>query len=113
VEDVAAGIWLAAIRGGVGKRYVLGNREGNMDKWAFYALMRKVSGMPYPERKGIRSRIRGLLRRRDVPTGRAPVSLTANPTRAVEELGMPQTPLEQAFRRAVEWYGNAMSEVPK
>ncbi len=104
VEDVAAGMWLAAVRGRVGERYILGNREGNLDRWAFYALMRKVSGLPYPERRGLRARVRMLFRGKETPSGHAPVALTADPSRAVEELGMPQTPLEQAFRRAVEWY---------
>ncbi len=104
VEDIAAGMWLAALKGRVGERYILGNRDGNLDKWEFYALMRRVSGLPYPERVGLKSRLRKLFRGKERPTGRAPISLTADPSKAVEELGMPQTPLEQAFRRAVEWY---------
>ncbi len=110
VEDVAAGIWLAAIRGSVGERYILGNRDGNLGKWAFYALMRKASGVPYPERRGLRSWVKGLLPSRNTSSGHAPVSLTADPSKAIAELGMPQSPLEQAFRRAVEWYRTPETE---
>ncbi len=104
VEDVAAGIWLAAVKGRVGERYILGNRDGNLSRQEFYALMHKVSGRPYPEHIGMRSRLKGLLRRRSAPSGNSPFSLTADPSKALRELGVPQTPLELAFRRAVEWY---------
>jgi len=114
VEDVARGHVLAAQRGGVGERYILGNAEGNLDLADFCALMERVSGVCSPkagERRGLgraRAILRGLLRReRGVGSGAAdyrPDALTADPSKAIRELGLPQTPLEAAFRQAVEWF---------
>lgn len=48
-----------------------------------------------------------LLRRRahpPVPAGVAPQRLTCDPSKAIRELGLPQTPLDEAFHQAVTWF---------
>jgi len=41
------------------------------------------------------------------PTGRRPLSLTANPQRAIDELGLPQSDLKQAIADAVAFCRSA------
>lgn len=107
VSDVAEGHLLAAERGQVRRRYILGNRAGNLTEEAFHGLVSRVSGSPVPKERaqGRRSR---LLRigpaRASKVGGHLPHALTADPTRAIVELGLPQTPLESAFSEAVAWF---------
>ncbi len=113
VEDVARGHILAAERGGIGQRYILGNAKGNLTLSDFLELMEEVSGVSLPgaAKAGVMARARALVRRslryekRTVPAeGHRPVALTCDPSRAIEELGLPQTSLETAFARAVQWF---------
>ncbi len=114
VEDVARGHLLAAQRGRPGERYILGHAQGNLTRDGFYALMQRVSGVRPPEQRpalGL-GRVRAVLR--EWLQGNAlsanerldyrPTALTADPTRAIRELGLPQTPLEVAFRQAIVWF---------
>lgn len=43
--------------------------------------------------------------------GATPAALTANPVRAIVELGMPQSDLRVAFAEAVAWYCSARPEL--
>jgi len=111
VEDVAEGHVLAAVKGRVGERYILGHLDGNLKLSDFMTLMERVSGVK-PPRVAARRPLRGL--RRALETrflGDAgfigdyrPQALTCNPAKAVRELGLPQTPLEDAFAAAVAWF---------
>jgi dihydroflavonol-4-reductase len=89
--DIAAGHLLAAQRGQAGRRYILGHADGNLDEAGFLALLAQVSGLPVPPPAG-------------QPSSRRPLSLTANPRRAVEELGLPQSDLAAAAATAVAFY---------
>jgi dihydroflavonol-4-reductase len=91
VADIAAGHLLAAQRGQPGQRYILGHAAGNLDEAAFLALLAQASGQP----------IAPPIARQ---AGRRPLSLTANPRRAIEELGLPQSDLRQAVAEAVAYY---------
>jgi dihydroflavonol-4-reductase len=113
VNDVARGHLLAAERGRAGQRYILGNLKGNLMLEDFCHLVERASGTPPPGRgrldslKRIARQLKGLLRGSDPSsslTGHRPTSLTADPARAVRELGMPQTPLEVDFVQAVHWF---------
>lgn len=93
-RDIAAGMLSAAERGRAGRTYILGHREGNLDREAFLGLVTASAGMapvrPRPSSKG----------------SSWPSALTASPERAVSELGMPQTDLRTAFEESVAWYRN-------
>jgi dihydroflavonol-4-reductase len=117
VEDVAAGHLLAAERGRVGERYILGGE--NLRLKEVLDLLAEISGLP-------RVRIRipnslalawsyvditlARLNPRRVPAATpAKVRLSYryefyDPSKAVRELGLPQTPAREALRKAVEWY---------
>ncbi len=104
VRDVARGHLLAAERGRTGERYILGHAQGNLDRDAFVRLVAQAAGMPVPRlhRRNPLGRLGEALapRRR----GRQPEALTADPRRAIAELGLPQTPLAEAFAEAVAWF---------
>jgi dihydroflavonol-4-reductase len=116
VRDVARGHILAGDRGRVGQRYILGHR--NLPLLEIFQMLATLTGIPAP-----RFRVpyavawltavgmEGLARLR----GGAPqVPLTAvrmarkrmyfSAAKAVTELGLPQTPVEQALRDGVDWF---------
>lgn len=107
VRDVAQGHILAARYGTPGERYILGHLDGNLRREEFLHLLAKVSGQPVPQepRLGWRARLSALWRPSS-PSGpsRRPEALTADPRRAVGELGLPQTDLREAFGEAVAWF---------
>ncbi len=117
VEDVAEGHILAAEKGRIGERYILGHKEGNLMLEDFLRLMERVSGGPAPEHQvtadvPMVGRALSLLRlgKRTLARRGAPVrdfrpdALTCDPSKAISELGLPQTPLEDAFVEAVAWF---------
>ncbi|HEY63601.1 MAG TPA: NAD-dependent epimerase/dehydratase family protein [Caldilineae bacterium] len=117
VEDVATGHLLAAERGRVGERYILGGE--NLTLKQILDILAEVSGRP-----PVRLRIPHVLALawayvdvtlariypRHVPAAtpetvrlaRKPMYFDAS--KAVRELGFPQTPAREALRKAVEWY---------
>jgi len=114
VEDVAAGHLLAARHGRAGERYILGHAEGNLTLDDFCVLLERVSGLPQPRQANASTplavlraalrRLRGDPRSQLAAPGYRPQALTAAPSRAIHELGLPQTPLEVAFRQAIVWF---------
>lgn len=110
VGDVAEGHLLAAEKGRVGQRYILGNREGNWTLAHFLTCLQRVSGQEPPRtarRWHLRLDVRSALgvRPRQGPTqDLRPKALTCDPSKAIHELGLPQTPLEGAFAEAVQWF---------
>ncbi len=118
VEDVARGHLLARDKGRVGARYILGNSNGNLSLRESFGLRAKVSGVPAPKWKlpyavaYLAGAVSELVSR---ITGKPPgvplvaVKMSKHPmfytaAKAVRELGLPQTPPEEAFRKAVEWF---------
>jgi dihydroflavonol-4-reductase len=103
VRDVAQGHVLAADSGQPGERYILGHARGNLSLDAFLQLMAQVSGreVPLPPRPGWRAR---WLRRGRPVGGTRPAALTVDPGKAIRELGLPQTRLDEAFAEAIAWF---------
>jgi dihydroflavonol-4-reductase len=117
VEDVAAGHLLAAARGQVGQRYILGGE--NLTLKQILDLLAEVSGRP-PVRLRIPHWVAHGWAYVDVAMAklnphRTPAATPDkvrlarryeffDPGKAVRELGLPQTPARAALRKAVEWY---------
>ena len=106
-RDVAEGMILAALHGQPATRYILGHQKGNLSLDQFIHMVAQAAGIappitphrPSPRRWWTRWRRRHRHRKAG-----GPYALTANPRRAVEELGMPQSDLPAAFAEAVRWY---------
>ncbi len=115
VGDVAAGHYLAAERGSVGERYILGG--DNLWLGDFLKILAKVSGRPAPRMKipyavawmaGAVGELTGRLSGREPRATLDGVRMASIPMRydsskAIKDLGFPQTPLETAAAEAVEW----------
>lgn len=118
VRDVAIGHILAAERGHVGERYILGNADGNWTmKQAFDALA-EITRLPAPGFQVPYAVALGAAYVNEAissVTGKAPKAPLAgvrmakykmwfNPAKAIRELGLPQTPPKQALQDAVDWF---------
>lgn len=116
VEDVAKGHLLAAEKGQVGQRYILGN--ANMTLQEIFALLERVTGIPAPRLPlpyplvligaYAMETLANLTKRPpllDVEGVRlSHLTLHYDCSRAVRELGLAQTSVEEAVRRAVDWF---------
>lgn len=122
VRDVAAGHRLALEHGRPGRRYILGNR--NMTLREILETLAAIAGRPAPTRRVPHSVAIGAAAVSEVVEGRllrrepfAPLDgalmarkrMFYSSRRAVEELGLPQSPVEDALRDAVDWW-NAAAE---
>jgi dihydroflavonol-4-reductase len=116
VRDVARGHLLAASRGRVGERYILGHV--NLPLREIFGLLADITGRR-PPRLRVPYAVAWLgaacMEATARLTGRTPqVPLTAvrmarkrmyfSPAKAVRELGLPQTEVRQALTDAVEWF---------
>lgn len=118
VRDVAQGHVLAAQRGKVGEKYILGAARGNVSLAEIGRLLSEITGrrpprlrVPYAVAWCGAACMETVARL----TGGAPkVPLTAvrmakkrmyfSPAKAIRELGLPQTDVRVALRDAVEWF---------
>jgi dihydroflavonol-4-reductase len=118
VRDVASGHVLAAEKGRLGERYILGHAQGNWTMQQTLEALAGITGLSAPTKKlpywlalGVAEVSEGIA----FFTGKAPQATLAgvrmarhkmwfNPAKAVRELGLPQTPPEQAFTDAVLWF---------
>jgi dihydroflavonol-4-reductase len=116
VSDVAEGHLLALERGRIGEKYILGNQDLTLS--AIFALLEKVSGIPAPR---FRLPYRPILflgylfHAVSKITGKEPLVpyegvkmarrfMFFDASKAVRELGLPQTPVELALAEAVMWF---------
>ncbi len=116
VRDVAAGHLAAAQKGRAGERYILGNR--NMSLKEILDLLARLTGRPSPSVRlphWIPLAAAAVTTAASRVTGRAPrVSFESvrmathrmffDAGKAVRELRLPQTPVEEPLSRAVAWF---------
>ncbi|HSE06478.1 MAG TPA: hopanoid-associated sugar epimerase [Methylomirabilota bacterium] len=116
VRDVARGHILAAQKGRVGERYILGHR--NLSLLEIFRMLSALSGVPAPRFRVpyavawmAAAAMEGLSRLTRRPPA---VPLTAvrmarkrmffSADKAIRELGLPQTPAETALKDAIDWF---------
>ena len=117
VADCARGHILADEKGRPGERYILGNK--NMSLKEILQALEKITGIKAPSIKmpywvaygaGLASEmISDWITHKDptVPLGGVKMAkhkMFFDPTKAVRELSLPQTPIEVALTEAVEWF---------
>ncbi len=119
VRDVAVGHILAYEKGKTGEKYILGNR--NMTLKDFFNLLSKITEIPAPRVRLPRNFVLSIAYINEVIskiTHKPPAVplegvrmsqylMFFDSTKAVRELGLPQTPLEKAIKEAIAWYVQA------
>jgi dihydroflavonol-4-reductase len=116
VEDCARGHILAAEKGRVGQKYILGNR--NLTLREIFELLEQLTGLSAPK---VRLPYTPILMAAYLNealsrlTGKEPLIPLAgvqmakkfmffDASKAVHELGLPQTPVKEALLRAIHWF---------
>jgi dihydroflavonol-4-reductase len=117
VEDVAAGHLLAAEKGRIGEKYILGNE--NLTLQQILVLLSEIADRPAPRFKvpyllalGVAyadAAVARLIPGREPSIPPVGVKLSKKKMffdagKAVRELGLPQTPVREALRKAVAWF---------
>jgi dihydroflavonol-4-reductase len=112
VEDVARGHLLAEKKGGVGERYILGNRNYTLDR--LFADLSRLSGVEPPPLKLPARAAVALAQAFEAAPGRAPIGVyevksasqwwTYRSTKAKRELGWTTSPHEDTVEATIEWY---------
>lgn len=116
VRDVAKGHLLAAAKGRVGDKYILGHRDMTLRQ--IFDTLAELTGLEAPRLKlphwiplTYAALDTGLARltRREPGVALEAVRLSRHKMffdagKAVRELGLPQTPVEEALVRAVQWF---------
>src|SRR5512143_3225569 len=117
VDDVALGHILAMEKGRPGEKYILGNRDMTLRE--IFGILSRITGIPAPRVRlpygfvyavAIASTAVS-----DYITHRPPLApidavrmarkfMFFDPSKAVRELGLPQSPVEGALERAVKWF---------
>jgi dihydroflavonol-4-reductase len=120
VRDVALGHILAAEKGRIGERYILGNAEGNWTMKEAFAVLEQLTGVRAPRTRIpywvalTAAHFDESLSRVTAKPPKAPLAgvrmarykMFFNPAKAIHELGLPQTPPRQALSDAVDWFRN-------
>ncbi|HEU0008929.1 MAG TPA: hopanoid-associated sugar epimerase [Verrucomicrobiae bacterium] len=118
VRDVALGHILAAEKGCIGERYILGHADGNWTMKETFAALAELTGLPAPKVRipyvlaWTAAQVDEQLSKLTGKPPKAPIAgvrmakykMFFNPAKAIRELGLPQTPPRQALADAVEWF---------
>jgi dihydroflavonol-4-reductase len=117
VEDVAAGHVRAMERGRIGERYILGHQ--NLMLREIFEILSRLTGIRAPKLKLPRGAVLPLAHMNrwiaDYVTGKPPLiplegvrmakyRMHYDCTKALRELGVPQSPIEAALEKAVRWF---------
>ena len=117
VEDVAQGHLLAAEKGRIGEKYILGHE--NLTLRQIFGLLSELTGqpvprfkVPYPLALGAAygdAALARLIPDREPSIPPVGVKLSKkkmffDATKAIQELELPQTPVREALRKAVSWF---------
>jgi dihydroflavonol-4-reductase len=118
VRDVAAGHILAAEKGKVGERYILGNADSNWSMKEAFAVLEELTSVRAPRVKipyfvaWSAAQVDETISKFTKKEPKAPLAgvrmakykMFFNPQKAIDELGLPQTPARDALNDAVEWF---------
>lgn len=119
VRDVAMGHVLAMEKGRIGRGYLLANREGNMEFQQLAQLVGRIAGVDKVATQVVPRWIMAaagrVMETMAAISGREPQTtyktsmysmqkIWADPSRAISELGLPQTPIETAVEDAIQWF---------
>jgi dihydroflavonol-4-reductase len=118
VKDVAQGHILAARKGRIGERYILGHSAGNWTMKETLHVLAELTGLPAPKMQvpyavaWTAARVDEMISRITGKHPKAPIAgvrmakykMFFNPAKAIRELGIPQTPPRQAFLDAIRWF---------
>ncbi len=117
VKDVARGHLLAEEKGRVGEKYILGHENLSLSR--IFQMLGEISGIPAPTVKLPYGLVLALAYvdefwAKHISRGTPRMCVTAvrmakkymyfDSSKAVGELGLPQTPARQALEEAVEWF---------
>lgn len=117
VDDVAEGHILAMEKGVVGQKYILGNRDMTLKE--IFGILCGITGIPAPSVKLPYAIVYPIAvvstAISDYITHTPPLApveavrmsrkfMFFDPSKAVRELGMPRTPVEDSLGRAVDWF---------
>ena len=118
VRDVAIGHILAAEKGRIGERYILGHAQGNWTMKQTLGVLQEITGVQAPKMRIpyfvalTAAHVNEAIANFTGKPPKAPISgvrmakykMWFNPGKAIRELGLPQTPPKQALTDAVEWF---------
>ncbi len=118
VRDVAIGHILAAEKGRIGERYILGHAQGNWTMKQTLGVLQEITGVQAPKMRIpyfvalTAAHVNEAIANLTGKPPKAPISgvrmakykMWFNPAKAIRELGLPQTPPKQALTDAVEWF---------
>jgi dihydroflavonol-4-reductase len=116
VEDVARGHLLALEKGKTGERYILGHQ--NLSLKALLQALAKIMGKNAPNREippWLPLSVAWIDEKLLTPLGKSPSvpldgvrmaqqQMYYDPSKAIRELGLPQTPIQDALKDAVDWF---------
>ena len=119
VSDVAEGHILAAQKGTIGERYILGNQ--NMSLLELFKILEELSGRKRPTLSIPKWLALGLGQIDDVIENKilrrepkiplegvkmAKTNMYVSSQKAIVQLGLPQSPVEHALSRAIQWFSD-------
>ena len=119
VRDVARGHILAMEKGRIGESYCLTNTSANMHSKDLLEMIGRIAGVEGVATREVPAnmmlRVARLMELWSKITGKAPMTTYKNTmfilqenfvdaTKAVTELGLPQSPIEQAIEDSINWF---------